>query len=80
MEEELLTFPTLRPLRDLPSPSVNEWGYRIASSKNRVGRCQRNLVFVVKFVLASRENIEIQERWLRAIIVGIADRPWTSRR
>jgi hypothetical protein len=35
-------------------------------------------VFVVKFVLASRENIEIQERQLRAIIVGIAERPWMS--
>jgi hypothetical protein len=35
-------------------------------------------VFIVKFVLASRENIEIQERRLRAIIVGIADRLWMS--
>jgi hypothetical protein len=55
-------------------------GHWIASSKNRVGRCQCNLVFVVKFVLAYRENIEIQERRLRAIIAGIADRPWMSRR
>jgi len=35
-------------------------------------------VFVVKLVRASRENIEIQERRLRTIIVGIAERPWMS--